>query len=664
VTGQEKPRVYYPQVKWDELQVLSAVPVKKESGEFVPVCRSLTEEPDGLQFNVLFRGTTKKEQLGERDISIKPFDTVEFQTIHPDKITSKLFELDISCLESLPDDDLYACSGQFTGGDDLPIEQIDYYDYNQPGVTTDENVAVAVLMDMSGSMNGLVMPAYPFQEGPFETVGEKVYDLAANATDPKDARYGALESFVKTLNDDDALILFAFNESGIDVVCEINGNPDATKTTKLEDCFGTDRDLILSPPAGGSKSAIENLQGEERGRTPLWSAVEDAYQYMRGQHTEAQVAGVNKYMLRHLLVIGDGPDTCASSPEQDQCEGGCLTYSTSYESVRDMIELEAMADRIPIHFVQMAAKGYPERDPRQQEIACLTGGHYTFVNTLDIPMGVLQDVLTQTINRIRYTFRGYWRFQIPLGSVKKANEPPRGWLHSLTGGGRVMPGIEGILVKYEDIFLFKVNDESVSGSNSADKRVTFRKECDPSAPSVCPASEAVSECSSSEWWCDAQTLTCLSSRNWTPNGEQSSCKPQSVYLSVETRTKVGETIVMGSELYQIKDVETRCCRGTCMPPNPPVVPAEVAKPAGSAAACFWYGDAMGWVLADPAEIGQSSSGSQDNLSWVYFATINVEEDCLVEDFEPYLSSYSSTDFDAEDWSHCSQDVNCFLPPVP
>ena len=747
--------LYVDQVKWDGLHVLSAVPVKKEAGEFVPVCRSLTEEPYGLQFNVLFQGTTKKGDSGERDISIKPYDLVDNQTIDPEKINAELFEINITCLESLPDDDLDHC-GDFTGGDDLPIDRIDYYRYNQPESTNNEKVAVAVLMDISGSMNGLAMPHYPYEEGPIETVGELVVDLSLNATDPKNARYTAIDSFIKTLNDDDALIIFSFNESGIDVVCEINGKTGADKITKLEECFSTDRELVKGKDKGIPKTALESLQGEEKGRTPLWSAIEEVYPYMQGQTAESKTAGVNNYKLRHILVIGDGPDTCAAGPEQSQCDGGCVAFSTSYETVRDMIEFDSddnpvpMADRIPIHFVQMAAKGYPQRDPRQQEIACLTGGHYNFVNTLDIPMGRLQDVLTQTINRIRYTFRGYWRFDVPLGTVKKANDPPVGWLYALAGGGTVKRGVEGVLVKNDEVFIFKVNDEAVGDNNQADKRIAFRKECDPDGPSICPDGETFNECSSREWWCEEQTHTCMSALAWTPNGEKSSCSPRDVYISLRTtNTASGDT---DNELYPIKGVETRCCRGGCMPPSPPAVPPEVAKPDGHASACFWYEENKSWVFMNPAQFdrdlvecidtndcdadntcvanvcvktcfgpadceagetcgpnskcvrncagdgdceggwicsegecmpqpcgGEADSECPDGylcdgeqcefdlddegaLAWVYFAQLNMKDGCGLEDFDPYLTEYASTDFELEDWSHCTSEVNCFQPP--
>jgi hypothetical protein len=665
-SGDSEPEFNNSSVKFDQLHVISAVPVKKQGGEFVPLCRSTTEEPMGLQLNVLLQGTNK--QSGDRDLSIQPLNTVGEQQVDPLNITAKLFEIYFACMEPYPDNDLYQCADAFTGGNDMPIDQVDHFNYHQPEPTTHEKVAVAVLFDMSGSMKGLSTPYSPFNEDSLEAISAASMGPLSNATDPNNARYGALESFLKGLNNDDAVILFAFNEYRIEVVCELPGEPGAMKWRKLEECFSTDRSLILGATPGSVKSALDSLQGEERGRTPLWSAIEEVYLYMRGRTDEAKAAGVNDYKLRHILVIGDGPDTCAPSPEQSQCSGGCVAYSTTYETVREMIEADPMAERVPIHFVQMAAKGYPHRDPRQQEISCLTGGHHNFINTPDIPSNLLQEVLTTTINRIRYTFRGYWRLQVPLGTVKKANEPPRGRLYGVTGGGQLLPGDDDLLVAQESTFNFKVNDDSIYEVNNADKRISFRKECDPEAPSVCPESEAYNACSSREWWCDAQTLTCRSADAWKPNGDLSTCEPQDVYVSLESRVNGGSSTVVSNHLYKIDDVETRCCRGGCIPPSPPEVPANVANPDGMASACFWFDESKGWLLTNPAQFDQEiveceeGTDCAEGEAWVYFAIFNIKEGCQLEDFDPYLSGYQSTDFAAEDWSHCDSEVNCFQPP--
>lgn len=582
--------LFVDQVKWDQLHVLSTNPVVKVSDEYEPLCRSVTEDPVGLRFNVLFQGSTKKGDSGERDLSIKPDDYVDNKNIDIAKVTESLFEFNIECLEPYPDDDLNDCPGAFTGGD-LPIQKVDFFDYYQEEATNDARVAVAVVLDMSGSMLGLATPHHPYNEDSFDTISSMLAgdDAPENATDPKGARFAALESFIKTLNDQDALIVFWYNENNIDIACSEGESFDDRKDLCLSNVKGfvTDDNAAL-----GGKSPLDFIKGDEKGRTPLWSAVDEVYRYMQSD------AVVEKYPgLRHILVIGDGPDTCADSTDQSQCTGQCLSYNVSYETVRADIESQEMADRVPIHFVQMQAKGYRERDPRQQEMSCLTNGQYMFINTLDIPQGRLQDVLSKTFSRIRYTFRGYWRFAVNLSTVKKGTDPDPGWLYALKGSGKVKAGKERMLVPMEDLFEFKVNDEEVYGTNHTDRRVSFRKECDPSAADACPGETVYSECSSLQWWCDEQTLTCQSAEAWEDNGELATCKPQDVRLAVEVRRK--DTGTNETKVKEIKSVETRCCRGGCMPPGPPEIPDDVVKPAGMAAGCFWWEENRGWVWANP-----------------------------------------------------------------
>ena len=554
--------LFVDQVKWDELHVLSTNPVVKTDGEYAPLCRSITEDPVGLRFNVLFQGTTKKDDSGERDLSIKPDDYVDNKSIDIAKVSEELFEFNIECLEAYPDDDLYDCPGAFTGGD-LPIQKVDFFNYFQPEATNNAPVAVAVVLDMSGSMQGFVTPYAPYNEESFDVVSPElggVEDTKENATDPKGARYAALESFIKTLNDDDAVIVFHYNENGLGIACSEGNSYDEKKAA----CLSTVKGYITDEqPDLNDKSPMDFIKGDEKGRSPLWTAMDDVYKYMSSDDV------VDKYPgLKHILVISDGPDTCADSTDVSSCTGQCLSYNLSYETFRTDLEALEMSDRIPIHFVQMQAKGYPERDPRQQEMACLTNGQYMFVNTLDIPKGRLQDVLSKSLSRIRYTFRGYWRFAVNLSSVKKGTDPESGWLYGLEGSGKVKVGKERMLVSMEDSFIFKVDDADVDGTDHTDRRVSFRKECDPDAADACPAEDVYNEsrevplpCSSQKWWCDEQTLTCQSAQAWEPNGEPSSCKPQDVRFSVEIRTKVGGETQVSTELKKLSDVETRCCRG-------------------------------------------------------------------------------------------------------
>ncbi len=733
--------------KWDQLHVLGAVPLKKIVGAdgkaaYAPLCRGIHEEPDALQLNVIFRGFPGAS--GTNDHSFKPGDTIYGRVIDPAEITPDLFQLWADCMEPCPDGDLFACGTNASLGE-LSVDDVSFFGYHWPKATNTKKVAVVVLFDMSGSMNGLAMQFAPYWEEPLHgATASFLVDPQATATDPKNARYTALESFMKSLNKDDALLVIPFNETSIDIACEIAGAPEPDWPLKLEHCFGTDRSYLLVDQDGTAKNALDELKGNERGRTPLWTAVRTAYEILETHPVAA------KYDLRHILVIGDGPDTCAESTDLSQCTGECTAYHTSFNEVREQVEAEPVEERIPVHFVQMAAKGYPDRDPRQQEIACLTGGQYAFVNTLDIPDSKLPDVLGQVVKRIRYSFRGYWRLRSPMGPLPSAKELDSGWLYAISGSGKVLPGPGGLLVNHSDGFAFKVDDPDVGGYDGRDGRLALRVPCDPSAPDACPGSTVYNECSSLVYWCDEQTLTCRSATEWLPDGELSTCQPQEVYVSLETRTKSGSTTLVGNELYKIANVEKRCCHGGCMPPAPPPVPEEVALPRGMISACFWYDDNKGWTLQNPAKFDHTivdcvDSGdcgddskclsnvcartcifesdceagdlcwqsscvptchekadcpggwdcmdggfcrpmgceadedcdegygcvdeqceydfeAPDAYRWIYFATLNVKEGCMVEDFEPYLSAWPDEPFDEDDWAYCAAAVNCIQPP--
>lgn len=68
-----------------------------------------------------------------------------------------------------------------------------------------------------------------------------------------------------------------------------------------------------------------------------------------------------------------------------------------------------------MHFVQFESKGYRGRDERQVEAACLTGGHYQFINNVDMlllsPSG-FQESLNAAIDNVRFALMGFWQLAI------------------------------------------------------------------------------------------------------------------------------------------------------------------------------------------------------------------------------------------------------------
>src|SRR5690606_30073052 len=86
----------------------------------------------------------------------------------------------------------------------------------------------------------------------------------------------------------------------------------------------------------------------------------------------------------HIVVLTDGPDTCLRDSEAfTSCDVGACNSEKVTEIIR-RIEEDGANPNVPpvhIHFVQFESPGYPGPDPRQQEIACLTNGHYQFINS-------------------------------------------------------------------------------------------------------------------------------------------------------------------------------------------------------------------------------------------------------------------------------------------
>lgn len=629
--------LYTNQRKWDRLYVISAYPMDQN---YKPMCRAEKEDPAGALFNVLFQGTADKSDETEFDMSIKPHDFVDNKFIEEDLVTAELFTLNLDCMEKTPDPPPPECGEGALKGGEVAIDRVEF---TSPGrVNPDKNnVALAVVMDMSGSMKGLVNPRPPFNEDPLEVVSKEIVGVpfGENATDKDSARFAALEAALTTLNPDDSLIMFHFNEKEIGVVCALPDKPDADFETKKKECCGTNRSLIFD-------TAYELLKGEERGRSPLWSAVYEVYNYMKNEATCAKDVG-----FRHILVITDGPDTCTESADMSKCTGPCLRNNTPYKEVKALVEADPPEERIPVHFVQLQAKGYPERDPLQMELSCLTGGQYVFLNMYEIPETNRADILSRVLTRIRYTFRGVWRFAVRFGSLKKGAAPDVGYTYALQGSGKVLPGKQSILVRNESSFDFKVNDDVASSTNNADLRVSLRKECDPdpAAENVCPPKSKEGECAERVWWCDSETLVCRSALKWVDNGEKGGCPAMAAEVNVTISTKVGEGgETTEYETVSLGKVPTRCCGGLCTPPKPPEIPHEVNQPEGSTKACLVYDEGKGWMLKDPAD---------PSAGWVYFAKVNQTTECMWNDIKEYIR-YESVD----DLAYECNAENCFPPP--
>jgi hypothetical protein len=467
-------------------------PVKKgEVERWVRVCEGEVE-PEGVIFNVNFVGTQtdKPDQfVGDMDVSMRPGDVVKttgqktatqhrFVLEEDYTIRAEDFDVYLECLDPYPDVDgqCDATHGVAAPGgvQRQPPSQFRYaglFAPDQDGFykrtfNEDNSMGVAVLIDQSGSMKGYVDKDSFVEVTPTMTKAWNGSAFGMDASDKNNQRLAAVAQLLsaQTLNAKDKAIVFQYGEKvsteGAKVVCY---NPSgATEEQLRRECFGTNRDLVLTPPTGQDQSELDKLQPLAKGRTPLWAAVKDVYQFMQCPRNDDAGACVPT-KVSHVIVIGDGPDTCAEdspdflpkvvyrtkttadSPREVGGQGKCS--NVGYDEVRDLVKAD-LADptKHPVHFsfIQFQSKGYVERDPLQQEFACLTGGQYVFLNTQYGGIGgeggstssvneqALEAVLKNAVMKVRNTLAGTWEMGVNLPDLT-SSVLPRGAQIALWG---------------------------------------------------------------------------------------------------------------------------------------------------------------------------------------------------------------------------------------
>ncbi|NOZ02957.1 MAG: hypothetical protein GXP54_13870 [Deltaproteobacteria bacterium] len=450
------------------LHIISVVPaVAGAGGEYVPVC-SNDQVPDAVLLHLSLLGnqeTMSSDGLNDRDQSIRPGDMVQLApdpnfpsdrvqlaiAAEGDTIGKQHFIQDITCMEpysesNSPSPDV--CSGTPPAGSGVNPSWVKYVSdftptadgYYHRTFMEDGKIGVAILIDQSGSMKGLV-DKHTFKEVEYKE-GQILWNTPTwepDGSDPKGQHINAVEHFLNALNPREKSIVFQFGGETGQKIQPVCWNPDGLEGTPLlRHCYSTDRGLILDahPSFNHTTAELAKLVNGGQGRTPLWQAVLDAYTFMTtAPDTES----------RHLVVIGDGPDTCSpESPDflpvvvRDKADGSpeyihqgpCS--SVGYAQVKAQI-LKDLADpvvpKVHIDFVQFQAPGYKDRDPRQQELACLTGGNYIFVNSESIPKEdkdapaeeanpitgkYLYPALETAIMKVRYALAGDWQMAIDL----------------------------------------------------------------------------------------------------------------------------------------------------------------------------------------------------------------------------------------------------------
>ncbi len=501
-------------VQFESVQVLGAVPVKKEQtsqGEiWVPACGG---DATGVQINFNLKSTARIDL--DKDTQIRPEEDVVGGTIIRigDTISKDTFDLSLDCASPHSGAD----SAGTCGGTDNPSAQIndvvfvDHLNGNHRGTP----VGVAVLIDHTGSTNGSVdgtkLPGafrptcLEGKQGSFE-LPESLNDCVHS----KGLRLTAAEDLVGTLNDVDPAIVFSFNEEdGVQIVCNIPGLENPDEATKALNCYTTDRRLSLGgdglPNAiSGDGETTAGLQGGGKGRSNLWTAVQQVSTFMGDKPQQA----------KHLVIIADGPDTChptntdfqycfdfGGAKAQEPCPG-----AVAYEAARTAI-LEYQAKRrnaglsndLHISFIHYQTYGYVETDPRMQEIACLTGGTYQFLNTNTLAenSGFPRQAFSEAVSKVRLSLGGHWGVVADIPAYLTDSTQAtlgRGQVHALEG---VLTLGANDIVNIDKLIKFGF------GNGGADQRLPIVKACQSDADCGTGAGEA--DCGVR---CDPDTHTC------------------------------------------------------------------------------------------------------------------------------------------------------------
>lgn len=477
-----------------DLRVVSAVPATQdpETNEWVRACGD--DSGSGIIVNVALTSTQRARSGGstDTDTSIRPGDVVNLRVVDgglDDDIQVKqgTVVLDLSCVDSIPDSNLSSCSAASGAGVPLNSPNVTYEAY--AGIDTSANLAdqrdvarttphnVMLLIDQSGSMGGLVNLSTQPTNATACTDDDDCKDVGGTnpmtcfndecaftqcicgetctckeddpgvvnqtvggqqfidyGSDYFNVRITAARSFIENLNARDKLGVLAFGEgiSGEDMIVGCNDTFGVVEDD-LDRCFGTNRDKVLSPGSGDTTDPLSALSPGS-GRSNMWTATKVAYEFLRGK------AASKPKETYHIIVLTDGPDTCSVSDEFGACQVPCSTVTD--ETIATMIGQDTAdpnGPRIQLHFVQFESVGHVGRDPRQVDLACLSGGHYQFLNTVkgfaSAQTGAFIEALEAALFNIRYSLMGNWNFAgaVPTWDLDAASGTSPGSMYAVSG---------------------------------------------------------------------------------------------------------------------------------------------------------------------------------------------------------------------------------------
>ena len=487
---------------YKEAQIVGAYPARQVGGEWERVCGA--GEPDGFLLNVAFLSFGRDENASDpgatdRDRSVRPGDVVNALVVEGGNKEDINFTsignvgVTLDCIDPVPDaDNLASLVGHSCQGSAGTADLSDAA-YLEFGKQRRDGHNVMILVDESGSIKGLVSDG-DFIEGAAGDISV-TSDFQQVASDYNQIRRTTVTRLLSTLNAEDRVGILAFGEgvapSGrLKVPCtEASGVIEED----LDACFGTNRDLW-------NLSSLTTNQG----RSNLWEATGAAWDYLLDRDDRTRT--------NHIIVITDGPDTCAQGEMVANCQTPC--NQDGYHTVFERIEAnEGDPNALPIHlhFVQFESKGYRDRDARQVEAACLTEGHYQFINNVDMATlspASFEESLNTAVDNVRFSLMGFWQFAVESFGYANDSAPPngslRGSLYGLSGTMTLTQHTN--LVSQDKIYPFGIGEGAqASQATNWDRRPTLRKPC--TGPSDCAGAPASSE-TECHVVCSAETMTC------------------------------------------------------------------------------------------------------------------------------------------------------------
>jgi hypothetical protein len=421
-----------------DLQVIGATPVKlvtNRLGQAVwqPACGG---GATSLRINFSLLSHARAPSLDgtvDEDRQIRPDDVIDGHRVTLGQtLTASTFSVTTSCLAEHTGSDVPSgCKGvkpSATVASSVGLEFVDHLLGQGRGVP----VGVAILIDQSGSTSGMVEGTVPASglralciEGKADQVDPPSDNLSRCASDVGNHRIGAAKALLTSLNTRDRAIVFKFNEpDDVEVVCSPPGISAPTEAFKEAVCFTNHPSFVLGDIAMGgiTLSALDGpngLRGMGSGRSNLWRAVDKAIDYMSAP--ERDVAA------RHVIVITDGPDTCSDeSVDFQHCltNEGAQNPATRQTSCKGAVAFGALRVKIEayvaqrraagaendlhVSFLHFQSPGYPEYDTRMQEVACLTGGEYVYLNTGNIALSDRGAAFDEAVQKLRLSLGGHW----------------------------------------------------------------------------------------------------------------------------------------------------------------------------------------------------------------------------------------------------------------